>query len=65
MQELLISVKEKTQKASIEEAKQEAEATTINTLTAQIMAQQAHDQKGIHMCHIADVYMVARNVHIM
>ena len=46
VQELLIPVKEKAQKALIEEAKQEAETTTINTLTAEIMAQQAHNQKG-------------------
>ena len=46
IQELLIPVIEKAQNASIEEAKQEAETTTINTLTAEIMAQQVHNQKG-------------------
>ena len=46
MQQLLIPIKEKAHNIAIEEAKQEAETTTINTLTAQIMAQQAHDQKG-------------------
>ena len=46
MQEFLIPIKEKAQNIAIEEAKQEAETTTINTLTAQIMAQKAHDQKG-------------------
>lgn len=46
MQDLLVPVKVKAQEAAIEEAKQEAEATTINTLTAQMMAHQAHDQKG-------------------
>ena len=39
-------VKEKALQAAISEAKQEAESTTINTLTAQMMAQQTHDQKG-------------------
>lgn len=39
MQELLIPLIEKAQKVSIEEAKQEAEATTLNALTAEMMAQ--------------------------
>lgn len=47
MQRLLVPVKEKALQAAIKEAKQEAESTTINTLTAQIMAQQAQDQKGL------------------
>ena len=46
IQELLIPVIEEAQKASIDEAKQEAETTTVNTLTAEMMAQQAHDQIG-------------------
>ena len=47
IQDLLVPVKEKTHLAAIEEAKQEAETTTINTLTAQMMAHQANDQKGV------------------
>lgn len=47
MQELLVPVKENAQQVAIKEAKQEAETTTINTLTAQLMAQQAHGQKGM------------------
>ena len=47
MQDLLVPVKEKARQAAIEEAKQEAETTTINTLTAQMMAHQTHDQKGV------------------
>lgn len=47
VQDLLVPVKEKAQQAAIEEAKQEAETTTINTLTAQMIARQAQDQKGV------------------
>ena len=47
--DLLVAVKESAQQAAIEEAKQEAKAATINTLTAQLMAQKANDQKGTHV----------------
>jgi hypothetical protein len=47
MQELLIPLIENARKASVEEAKQEAEATTVNTLTAEMMAQQTHNQTGM------------------
>ena len=47
IQDLLVPVKEKAQLAAIEEAKQEAETTTINTLTAQMMVHQAQDTKGV------------------
>lgn len=42
IKDLLVAVKESAQQAAIEEAKQEAKAATINTLTAQLNA----DRKG-------------------
>ena len=42
IKDLLVAVKESAQQAAIEEAKQEAKAATINTLSAQLNV----DQKG-------------------
>lgn len=66
VQELLIPVIKKAQNASIEEAKQEAETTTINTLTAEKMAQEVHNQIGTCMMHVCNntiqICMLIHNV---